>query len=583
MTLASLFMFAAPLLGKYAIDVAVQKDINLGLPILVMPLQSWLTADPFIQYLGLSAVATVIATAIGGVFHYLRGRLAAVASEGIVRNVRAGLYWRLHHISAEFFDRADTGDLVQRCSSDVETLRTFLSTDTVEIGRAIILLLTVIPILFYLHAPLAWVSLALMPILVIFAYFFFLKVKEVFLKTDEAEAHMTTVLQENLAGIRVVRAFSRQEYETRKFGERNREFRDYNNQLIRVMGLYWGISDFVAMLQVGMVLFAGAYWAMRGDITIGTLFAFMTYEAMVIWPVRHLGRVLTNTGKATVSLERINEIMTQATESEDSVPNHDRADGALSIRDVTFAYDPDMIILRNLSVEIKAGESVAFVGPPGSGKSTLIRLLLRLYSAQSGAIELDGVDIQSINRKWLRSQIGVVLQNPFLYSRTIAENLMVGSNNAVQTHVQRACIDAAIHDSVSGFPLGYQTRVGERGVTLSGGQRQRLALARALLKDPAILVLDDSLSAVDTGTEKHILRALARRHGRHTTITIAHRLSSVVSADRIFVLDKGAVVQVGSHEELAGRDGPYRDLCRVQEVMESRIEQDLNHASEDSA
>jgi ATP-binding cassette subfamily B protein len=575
MALASLFMFAAPLFGKYAIDVAIGRDVNLGLGLLVLEPQDWLTSDPFVQYLALSALVTIMATAMGGYFHYLRGRWAAIASEGIIRRVREQIYQQLHHIKASFFDSADTGDLVQRCSSDVETLRMFLSTDTVEIGRAVILLLTVTPILFYLHPPLAWVSLALMPFLILFAYIFFFRVKKVFLQTDEAEARMTTVLQENLAGIRVVRAFARQRYEIDKFGERNREFRDYNNRLIRLMGLYWGISDFFALLQVGMVLFAGAYWVIQGDISIGTLFAFLTYESMVIYPVRHLGRVLTNTGKATVSLERINLIMGEIRESVDPIPEHSRATGALTVNNVQFAYRPEMPVLQGLNIAIAAGESVALVGPPGSGKSTLIRLMLRLYVAQSGSIKLDGVDIEKINRKWLRTQIGVVLQDPFLYSRTIEENLLVGSANAVSTAVQRACVDAAIHDSVSGFPLGYQTPVGERGVMLSGGQRQRLALARALLKDPAILVLDDSLSAVDTGTEKHILQALARRRGRHTTITIAHRLSSVVQADRIIVLDHGRVAQTGTHVELSSIAGPYQDLCRVQKVLESRLEEDL--------
>lgn len=573
MACASLFMFAAPLLGKYAIDVAIERDISQGLALF-----TWLPTansidNPIHQYLAVSALATILVTALGGLFHYLRGRWAALASENIVRGLRERLYQHLHHVNSRFFDRAETGDLVQRCSSDVETLRIFLSTDTIEIGRAIILLFTVMPILFYLHAPLALVSLCLMPILIVCAYIFFQRVKRVFLDTDEAEARMTTVLQENLSGIRVVRAFARQDHEIEKFGLSNQDFRDCNNRLIRVMGLYWGISDCAAMLQVGLVLFAGAFWAMKGDITIGTLFAFMTYESMIIYPVRHLGRVLTNTGKATVSMGRINEVMVEPTETQEAFTLDSPATGAICIDDISFAYQADTPVLRNVSINIAAGESVAVVGAPGSGKSTLIKLLLRMYSPSSGVISLDGIDINDINRKWLRQQIGVVLQEPFLYSRTIKENLLVGNSEATTPQVERACMDAAVHSSVSNFPLGYHTPVGERGVTLSGGQRQRLALARALLKDPGILVLDDSLSAVDSGTEKQIVQALQRRRGRRTTITIAHRLSSVVYADCIVVLQEGSVVQQGSHHELCSQAGPYRELCELQGVPLATSEQ----------
>ncbi len=566
---ASLLMFAAPLFGKYAIDVAVAGDASQGLRLLTWDSIWALPEEPIYRYLALSAIATVLATALGGVFHYLRGRWAALASEGIVRQLREHLYRHLHHVNISFYDWADTGDLVQRCSSDVETIRIFLSTDTVEIGRAIILLVTVTPILFYLHTPLALLSLLLMPILVVCAYIFFARVKQVFLDTDEAEARMTTVLQENLTGIRVVRAFARQEFEIEKFGHSNKEFRDHNNRLIRVMGLYWGTSDCVAMLQIGLVLFGGAYWAMQGEITIGTLFAFMTYESMIIYPVRHLGRVLTNTGKATVSLGRINEVITEATESLDQFTSYQSTDGALRFSDVSFAYNDNSPVLQELNMDIAAGESIAIVGPPGAGKSTIVRLMLRLYAPSTGSITLDGQDLSDINRKWLRQQIGVVLQEPFLYSRTIEENLLVGNLEATRARLEGACMDAAIHKSIEGFPLGYQTPVGERGVTLSGGQRQRLALARALLKDPAILILDDSLSAVDSRTEKQIVKALRKRRGRHTTITIAHRLSSVMHADRIMVLEAGRLVQSGTHNELSTQPGPYQKLCELQSMQDT--------------
>jgi len=579
MAFANVCMFGAPLIAKYAIDVVVARDVALGSVLLVGPSQ-WLEAtfesnSAFRWYLWLSAALAVAVTGIGGLFQFVRGRWAAIASEAIVRRLRETLYRHLHDLRAGYYDDADTGDLVQRCSSDVETLRVFLSSDVVEIGRTLLLILTVMPILFWLDTQLAWWSLCLIPFIGLFAYIFFYKVKQVFLVTDEAEAELTGVLQENLTGIRVVRAFARQDYEIAKFAEKNRIFRDHNHRLINLMGRYWGTADFFSLTQIGIVLMAGAMAIMDGRISVGTLFAFMTYEGMIIWPVRQLGRVLTDSGKAVVSLTRTNEILNHPEETLEPTPSRGRADGEIRIEHLTFGYTAERPVIKDLTIHIRPGETVAFVGAPGSGKSTLIRLLLRLYPYQQGSIKLDGHEVSDVNRHWLRHQIGVVLQDPFLYSRSIAANLKVGRPDAPDTDIEQASADAAIHESILELPDQYQTLVGERGVTLSGGQRQRLALARALLKDPPVLVLDDSLSAVDTGTEGRILDALQSRRGRHTTLIIAHRLSSVVDADRIVVLEAGRCVQLGSHAELSVVDGPYRHLCQIQGSLDAEIRTDV--------
>ncbi|MEM7079010.1 MAG: ABC transporter ATP-binding protein [Pseudomonadota bacterium] len=576
MAITNLCMFSAPIIGGHAIDVITKDDFSYGTPALLWLTETLTGSLSYVGYLWMAALASVVMTLLGGLFLYARGRLAAQISERIARNLRERLYARLHDLKSAFYDTADTGDLVQRCSSDIETLRVFLVSDVIEIGRAIMLVVCVVPILFAIHVPLAWLSLCVMPFLIIGAYIFFQNVKQAFQATDESEGAMTAALQENLTGIRVVRAFARQAHEIEKFGAKNADFRNKNRRLIQLMAYYWSVSDFFSMSQIGIVLLAGGYFALQGSITVGDLFIFMTCESIVIWPVRHLGRVLTDSGKAVVSLERVNHILQGAAEETGSIPSSGRARGEIIARDLSFAYADGEAALREFDLHIQAGETIGFVGPPGSGKTSFIRALLRLYPYQGGSLSLDGHEVNRLDRHWLRAQVGVVLQDPFLYSRSIAANLAVGRPNAPMAQILKACEDAAIAESIESFPDGFDEMVGERGVTLSGGQRQRLALARALLKDPPVLVLDDSLSAVDTGTEALILDALRARKGRQTTLIIAHRLSSVIHADRIVVLQGGRITQIGDHRTLAEQPGTYRELCEIQGALDEQIKQETS-------
>lgn len=581
MAVGYVFMFGVPLAAKFAIDAIEQGDAWQA-PAGVAWSAGLLTfGDSFggepglLEYLLLAAFATIALTIVAGACLYVRGRFTAVASEGIVRRLRDRIYSHLEHLASTYHDKADTGDLLQRCSSDMETVRVFLAGQIIEISRAILMLIVVLPILFSLDVDMAWLSLASMPFLFVFAVIFFRKVKALFLEVDESEARMTTVLQENLTGIRVVRAFARQDFEIDKFADKNGEFRDYNQRLIGLLGLYYGMSDLICLGQIGLLLIFGAIWAIDGSLTVGTLFAFITYESMIIWPIRHMGRVLTDSGKAIVSMGRIAEVLAEPMESQNETDPGKRLEGHIEFSNVHFAFDAGKPVLDDVSFDIEPGQTLALLGPPGSGKSTITQILMRLYDYGAGSIRLDEFELRDLARKFVRSQISIVLQEPFLYSASIIANLRVGRVDATMEEVIEAAKEACIHDSIERFPRGYNSMVGERGVTLSGGQRQRLALARALLKRPPILILDDALSAVDTDTESTILEALKHTRARQTTLIVAHRLSTVMHADKILVLNEGQIVQEGTHQQLSAQDGIYRHLCQIQGAIQDQIEADL--------
>ncbi len=542
-------------------------------------------------------LAIVLLTAASGGFMYLKGRWAASAAEGIARRIRDRLYDQLQSLPLTFHDRHDTGDLVQRCTSDVETIHVFLSLQVTEVGRAIIQVLAVLPIMLYLNVTMTGVSMLLIPVILVGTVIFFLKVRTAFQRSDEAEGRMTARLQENITGIRVVRAFARQDFESRRFAERNAEFRDLDYRLIRLLAWYWSISDYICFAQRGLVLFAGAYIVSRGRMTIGELVIFLWFVDQFLWPIRRMGRTLTDLSKALVSVGRLGDILHESREIDDTdAPTPDlRIEGRVEFRDVHFAFerpagltaaqdapgedgqpsDSSDHVLRGVSFVAEPGQTVAILGPSGSGKSTIINLLLRLYDYRRGSIRLDDAELRDLDRRAARSQFGVIMQQPFLYSKSLRENIKLARGAASDDEMIEATQIACVHDSVASFEHGYDTVVGERGVTLSGGQRQRVALARAILKDPPVLILDDALSAVDTQTEAMILRALKQRRGRHTTLLIAHRLSTLMHADRILVLDHGRIVQRGTHEQLVTRDGLYRRLWTIQNSLEDDLRDDV--------
>ncbi|MBD3161082.1 MAG: ATP-binding cassette domain-containing protein [Candidatus Eisenbacteria bacterium] len=585
LVLGSCFLYLVPMIPQATLDGVLAEDPSKASPFVRDLVDRFGGREHLRANLWIPGVAILALTTMAGVFTYLRGRWSAIASEAIARKVRDNLYDQLQHLPCRYHDRAETGDQVQRCTSDVDTFRRFLATQVVEIGRAIVMMLVPIPLMLALDVRMTIVSVVTIPPIVLFSFFFFRRVQRRFQRVDEAEAAMTSTLQENLTGIRVVRAFARQDLEIEKFEKRNGTHRGLDYQLYRLFATFWGVSDFLCMGQKALVVGAGGYWLATGQLQVGTFFFFLSAVSLFIWPVRMLGRILSELGKALVAIGRIGEILEHPRESRPvpAVVASSAADrlvaGRIAFEGVRFSHGNGPV-LDGIDFEIEPGGTLALLGPSGSGKSTIVNLLLRFYDPEAGTIRIDGVDIARLDRKEVRRKIAVVMQEPFLYSKSLRENIRLGRKGAAEEEISEAARTACIHESILEFDRGYDTMVGERGVTLSGGQRQRVALARALVDDPLILVLDDALSAIDTETETMILEALRRRRGGHTTIVIAHRLSTLAHADRILVLDHGRVVQHGTHGSLLRADGLYKRLWRIQTSTEEEFAEDLRTAGE---
>ncbi len=571
MVLSAVLSLFPPLVIAITVDSIIGDKPLIASPIVVSIVERMGGRTVLAQNLWICGLVLVLLNMLNGYFQYSRGKWSAQASEGIAMNIRNNLYDHIQNLPYDEHVKAETGDIIQRCTSDVETIRRFLAMQLVEMGRAIVLLIVSLIFMFSLNVKMTWISMIVVPFIFIFSAIFFTKVREAFKEADEAEGRLSTTLQENLTGVRVVRAFGRQSYEADKFGEKNLEYTNLWRRLNWLMAVYWSTSDFLAMAQIGAVLVLGVYWATLGELTLGTLLAFMSYEGMLLWPVRQLGRILTDMGKTQVSLGRIKEIIEKPLEDMNEDGLTPPIDRDIEFKNLYFEYDEGRPVLNNVSFKVKRGQTVAILGATGSGKSSLVHLLQRLYDYQGGSITIGGVELKDINKKWLRQQVGIVLQEPFLFSKTIRENIALGKKGAVDSEIYKAASIAAVHDVINEFEQGYETTVGERGVTLSGGQKQRVAIARTLIRNSSILIFDDSLSAVDIETDNAIRSALNELSKDVTTFIISHRVTTISQADMILVMEDGKIVQKGTHEELLSKEGMYQRIWSIQNALEEEL------------
>ena len=516
---------------------------------------------------------------VEGTFSFFSGRLAAYTAESITRRLRNFLFDHIQRLEFSYHDKTPTGELIERCTSDVDALRRFFSEQAIGVGRIFILFTINFTALLRLNVTLALLSIIVVPVIILTSIWFFKRLTVAYEAYQEQEATLSTTLQENLTGVRVVKAFARQHYERDKFEKDNWEKFIRGRKLLRMHAMFWPVSDIACGAQMLGGFFVAATMAINGTITVGTYLAYVGLVIWLIWPMRNLGRLIVQTSTGLVSYKRVMEIIRQPREplTEGKAPQGTAATGRLIFENVGFAYQENEPILQGVSFTCQPGQVVALLGSTGSGKTSLVNLLPRFYEYTSGSITLDGVELREYAREYLRSQIGIVEQEPFLFSRTIRENITYGVGREIsQAEVEEAASAAAIHDVIASFPEGYNTLVGEKGVTLSGGQKQRVTIARTLLKNPRILILDDSTSSVDTETEAFIREALECLMENRTTFIIAHRIQSVMSADLILVLDKGRVVQMGTHEQLLAQEGMYRQIYELQTRIDDEVAKEVS-------
>lgn len=569
---AVVFSIFSPMVISFTVDSVIGTE-PIELPNWLMKhVSNFGGREALRQNIWVLGLLFVLLTLITGIFQYIKNRWFAISTENATKNIRDTLYDHLQHMEYHEHVKSQTGDLTQRCTADVETMRKFMANQITQVGEILFTVILTLIVMIQLNVELTMYSLCVVPFIFLASVIFFTKVKKTFHEVEEADSKLHTTLQENLTGVRVVRAFGKQAYEIDKFKVTNENHREKIRKLNELMAWYWSMSDLLCMCQAMLVLFISVSWAANGRITLGTVILFITYIRNLIWPIRQLGRVVSDMGQAFVAFDRIIDILDKPAEPKSTEGLTPEIKGNIVFKNVSFKYPDGTNPLKDISFEVKQGETVGILGPTGCGKSSLMHLLVRLFDYQEGSIKIDGYELKDIDKKWLRSHIGIVLQEPFLFSKTVLDNIRLANPEASIDEIEKAAKIAAIHDSILSFEKGYETLVGERGVTLSGGQVQRVAIARTVLKNHPVLIFDDSLSAVDMETDIMIREALRERSKGVTTFIISHRINTLAQADFIVVIDKGRIVQMGTHEQLVREGGLYSRIWAIQSSLEEEQE-----------
>ncbi|MDR0819619.1 MAG: ABC transporter ATP-binding protein/permease [Oscillospiraceae bacterium] len=560
-----LVSFVSPLVMSVTIDTILG-----GLPLDVPVYFEWYarlitergTVTGFqLPMMGLTMVALTLVT---GLMQFIRAWANNSASEGVVKRLRDRVYAHVQRLPFKWHAEAQTGDIIQRATNDVEQVRRFLQNSAVEFLRIILMLIVGIWVMFSMNVQMALTITVMLPPVALVSVLFFNHITKLTNEQEAVEGKLFSVIQENLSGTRVVRAFGRQQFEMEKFDVQNEDNRARLKKLNNAFATLWSVLDVIMGVAMSLMLIVGVVLVVNAEMTVGQFAAFSLMFGLVLWPLRGFGRVINTLSHTLVAVGRIEEVLNAQEESGLDDGETPTLTGDIEFIDAEFGYTDDSNVLKKLNMTIPAGKTVAFLGGTGSGKSTLALLLPRLYDLNGGSIKIGGNDVSKIRKTYLRDKIGIVLQEPFLYSKTIRENIGIKLKDPDLDVVQAAAIDASIHDDIMTFADGYETVVGERGVTLSGGQKQRVAIARALTGDSDILIFDDSLSAVDTKTDASIRAALKKRRENVTTLIISHRVATLMEADKIFVLKDGVVAEQGSHDELMEFSGIYRRTYDIQ-------------------
>ena len=555
-----------PQIIRAAVDCAIGGKEG-DFPAFVM---NWIDRIGGFAYLGknlwIMALAVIVVAMFQVASQYAFRVSNTKASETLVKTMRDRLFAHIQRLPFGWHMKNRTGDIIQRCTSDIDTTKNFLSEQLTSIFRIVILLILSIFFMVSMHPGLTLIALIPTPAIIAYSVKFHGKVHDGFMACDENEGKLSAMAQENLTGVRVVRAFGRERAEIDKFEKQNNHYTKLWEDMGKVLARFWSSSDVLSGIQVMLVVTFGAYFCVKGSLSEGEYLAFISYNAQMVWPIRMLGRMISEMSKAGVSIDRVAYIMNSPLEQDDSEATEAPMDGDICFEHVNFAYENSPQMLHDVNFTMKAGTTLGILGGTGSGKSTMMLLLDKMYplDENGGRITIGGTDIRKIKTEHLRRNIGMVLQEPYLFSRTIAENIGITAQELDMEAVRSAAAAASLDDTVMGFAQGYETMVGERGVTLSGGQKQRAAIARMLTNDTPIMIFDDSLSAVDTETDAKIRRAIAKRFGKASVILISHRITTLSAADKIIVLDRGRIVEEGTHEQLKSAGGIYQKIYETQ-------------------